>query len=341
MAFLHFVPNDIVGFSSFSQLEYLTRYYIVHNDHTFWLGKHCSDYFIEFRKFGYELAIHNRGIDPAKLFLLPYYPIVHKRSFKGFPFDPKGKLIGVSGAELYKYYMDPDLSYFYAIKELLINNKDFIFCLAGGGDKQKIVKFINENQLQNRFYFIGFRDDFYSLVGACDILFESYPLRGGLTVLYATEQAKCVIGIGNKKTPTSTIEDYFELQNFKEARSINEFLKEADKLIKSPAKRKMKADLFKHNKYNQTDFELGLEQIIYNNFDFHKQPLYSSKPALDMDVTLQEYIAIEDSKAEFLEIKLFMLRKRISFFGRIKLLFTIIKYGRSLSFKRIVRLLLF
>src|SRR5690606_35089619 len=102
-AFLHFLPNDVTGFCSFNNMQQIERYYIVHNDHTFWLGKKCSDFFIEFRGFGIAVAIEKRKISANSVFYLPFYPIKSQTPFQGIPFERTDKIVAVSGATIYKY----------------------------------------------------------------------------------------------------------------------------------------------------------------------------------------------------------------------------------------------
>jgi hypothetical protein len=149
ISFLHFTPYDVVGYCVFRSFTGMERYFINLTDHAFWLGKGCADFFLEFRKFGYNLSIIHRLISEEKLLFNPYYPIIDEIPFEGFDFSVKDKTIGFIGANLYKLNLDPSQKYLYAIKELLNKNKNFIFIIAGFGDDKPLLDFIRKNNLQN------------------------------------------------------------------------------------------------------------------------------------------------------------------------------------------------
>jgi hypothetical protein len=287
----------------------------VHNDHTFWFGKGCSDYFIEFRKFGYWLSLQRRNIDPRQILYNPYYPIIQKEKFQGFPFNSSGKIIGLSGANLYKYYLDTNLSYFHAIKELIQKNEDFIFCIAGPGDASRIIKFINENHLENRFFYLGKRNDFYELVKHVDILFESYPMKGGLTVLYAVENQKAISGIGNNQMISSPIEDFFELKDYKQPNTFDEFIEEADLLIKDKNKREENALMFKNSKYKKENFDATLKKIL--DEEYNQINLFPDKIDIDDSENLSEYLCLPNANYIFYYYKLNYLKKYLTLTERI------------------------
>lgn len=332
--FLHFLPNDVIGYCVFTEFKLVKRFYIVHNDHTFWLGKGCSDYFLEFRKFGYLLAIQRRKISNDRLFLLPFYPINNQVEFKGFPFEKEDKIVGISGANLYKYFGDPELSYFHTIKKLLQNNRNFIFCLCGWrGDVNKIKKIFDEESIHGRFHFLGRRKDFYTLVGNSDILFESYPLKGGLTMMFAIEQNIPVIGIGNNRNASGCIEDWFDLTNYKEPLCFDEFFDEADSLIKNSIFRKKNVLKFAGNKFNKQDFERELTAILEGN-DRREPTWVNETLPLDDEYFLNEYLWEPNSEISYLKSKLFILRNYQSLKDRIKTgrkLYQIKKYNSSLK----------
>jgi len=335
-AFLHFTPADIVGFASFCNLTTIKKYYIVHNDHTFWFGKACSDYFIEFRKFGYLLSIQRRGIPVSNIYLLPYYPIKQSIPFQGFPFDTNGKIIGFSGANLYKYYLDPELKFFYAIKDLLIRNPEFVFCLAGSGNFEPIERFIIENKLQDRFFLLGKRYDFYELIRNIDILFESYPQKGGLTVLYGTENHKAITGIGNDLNASGCIEDFFDLREYKQPQKIDDFIVEAESLIKSEKNRIINAKKFEFNRFNKVDFEAGLNKI-FNGILPTDQPIYDERLKLDDEYYLEEYLKLPDDEFLFYNRKLFHFKALINLSERLVLFINIVKLKPQVLKQRLAR----
>lgn len=302
-SFLHFLPNDIVGYAAFSKLIGRPRYYIVHNDHTFWIGKGCSDYFLEFRQLGVRTAIECRGIDENKVVNLPYYPIHSGVPFQGFPFDSTGKVVGLSGAQLSKYFRDPDLRYFLSIKKLLDTHEDFVFCLCGAGTVSQvdwINHFIRENGFEERFFYLGKRPDFYELIGQIDILFESYPQRGGLILLFATNQGKAVVGIGSRQRYPGTTDQYLDIKDYQQPQSVSEFEIEASRLILDREYRAENAQKFIQTRYNRVDFDTKLKKILDHSFQF-KDPLIFFQHVSDPRILNYDFLLnTEQGISEFL-----------------------------------------
>lgn len=338
-AFLHFLPNDTIGYCCFSGVKLYRRFYIVHNDHTFWLGKNCGDYFIEFRHFGISVALERRGIPKAKILHIPFYPIRNEIPFKGFPFDLKNKIIGVSGANLYKYLIDPGMKYFHVIKELLTENPNFVFCLCGWGDENTIKIFIEQNQLQDRFYYLGHRPDFYELVGKSDILFESYPMKGGLTPLFATEQHIPAIGIANYDNCSGSLEELLDIDGYTQPINFLEFKAEANNLIRETIYRKYLGEILSINRYNRKDFDAALIKVMAYDLD-SLRPRIIKALKLNDDVYLNEYLNLADSTVEnTMYLKLFILKSSIPFWGRLKLLHSSVKSTKTKGFYGLLRML--
>lgn len=302
-SFLHFLPNDIVGYAAFSKLIGRPRYYIVHNDHTFWIGKGCSDYFLEFRQLGVRTAVECRGISANKIVNLPYYPIHSGVPFQGFPFDPRDKVVGLSGAQLSKYFRDPDLRFFQSIKKLLNEHEQFVFCLCGAGTVAQIEWincFIRENGFEERFFYLGKRPDFYELVGQVDILFESYPQRGGLVVLFATNQGKAIVGIGSRRPYPGTTSQYLDVKDYEQPLSFDAFELEASRLIESKDSRFLNARLFTQTCYNRVDFDAKLTELLDQGFKF-KDPLTFYQKVVPPTLSTYDFLLnAEQGPPEFL-----------------------------------------
>jgi glycosyltransferase involved in cell wall biosynthesis len=340
-AFLHFLPNDILGFCTFSNTVDFEKYYIVHNDHTFWLGKACSDRFIFFRELGVSFSLEKRNIPNHKILYLPFYPVNDKTPFQGFPFDRTNKIIGFSAGASYKYLSDDKLDYLVAIKDLLSAHPNFIFCLCSFGNSSKIKSFIVDNNLQDRFYLLGQRTDFYSLIGNCDILFESYPLKGGLTPLFAIEQDIPVLGIANFKNWSGSLEQILGISGYTQPQSIREFKIEAKKLIKNITEREKLAVILKKNKLNKVDFYKGLKDIFNNNYE-NLTVKVSNKFELDNEEILLSYLNLaENLKYDLLTIKFITLKNTLSMFEKIILIFRITLYKVIILcltfFKKLIR----
>ena len=340
-AFLHFLPNDVTGFCSFANVQQIERFYIVHNDHTFWLGKKCSDFFIEFRSFGISVALKKRKIDKNRIFYLPFYPIKSQTPFQGFPFERSDKIVAVSGATIYKYLLDKDLRYFHVIKELLNENYNLVFCLCGSGNGDVINNFIIENKLKDRFYYLGQRSDFSELVRNCDILFESYPLKGGITPLFAIEANVPVLGIANFNNPSGTLEDYLGIPNYKQPTTLIQFKKEAKFLIKSAENRKKLAVLQHNNFFKENFFNEGLRPILKEMKQKKELPILDIN--LDMEYYLDEYLSLPFAYIGIFQLKkLTSLKKVINIKRRLNLFGSAVKDGerhKSLLLKGMVNIL--
>jgi len=314
-SFLHFLPNDIVGYAAFSKLIGRPRYYIVHNDHTFWVGKGCSDYFLEFRQLGARLTMDRRGISSSQIVKVPFYPIHSSVSFQGLPFDPNDKVVGLSGALLSKYFRDPELKYFQSIKKLLHAHKNFVFCLCGAGTVEEvdwINRFIRLNDLEDRFFYLGRRDDFYELVGKVDILFESYPQIGCLVVLFATNQGKAVVGIGSKDSYPGTTSQFLDIENYRQPLTFDEFEAEAKCLIDNKDYRLENAKKFSDTLYNTPSFYEKLTQLIDGGFSYQENLVYKKNKIIikfdNYDIELNK----EQNVTEFL----WRLKYRSYFYGK-------------------------
>ena len=70
------LPNDIIKFQ------------VNLTDHTFWLGKGCTDYTFEFRQKGCSISRDYRGLEKNQILLMPFYPSASDNSFEGFPIHP-------------------------------------------------------------------------------------------------------------------------------------------------------------------------------------------------------------------------------------------------------------
>lgn len=335
----HLSPNDVIAISAINKING-TKFYIVGNDHTFWLGKNFFDYFIEFRNFGISLSVERRGIPKEKILHIPFYPIRNEIKFEGFPFEIVGKIIGVAAANLYKFTADPDLRYFNVIKRLLIENENFIFCLCGWGDEFLIKKFIRDNQLENKFYFLGWRKDFYELVGQSDILFESYPMKGGLTPLFATEQKIPVVGIATNDNYSGSLEELLDIDGYKQPTNFDEFYKEAKMLIKNEEYRKWLGEHLSNNNYNKKEFENRIKKIFDNDLEVLKP-----KTILPLNLNdvayLQEYLNLNSSiKENVLRNKLFIMKGYLPFMQRLSILKAILLSSNKFKAKEIIRMII-
>lgn len=262
-SFLHLTPYDSLGYSIFSNLASCIKYYIVHNDHTFWLGKGCTDYFLEFRNFGVSIALQRRKIEESRIIKCPYYPIIEERTFLGFPFNREGKVVGVLAANPYKFMMDGKHVLLDALKELLDLNPQFVMVVAGafsGG----LHKYIIDNNLVGRMVELGHRDDFFSLMKNVDIYVNSYPLIGGLTTQFAMEAGLPIVSYTKPELQsTNWAEGLIKKSEYQLTfTDISEFKNQLNNLIKNPELRTAYKDKNRFATFSKSDFERQVDEIL-------------------------------------------------------------------------------
>lgn len=194
MLLMHLSPNAVSALTAFYALpKNITKFQINFTDHAFWLGNKCLDYSIEFRAYGCTLSKEKRGLKENQILLQPYYPIVNKSDFLGFPKEcTKEKIIIFSGGSYYKIYGDNG-EYFNLVKQILLENQKVIFLFAGSGDKLPIESFIKSNAFENRFFLLGNRLDINEVFKHCDIYMGTYPYGGGLMSQYAAINGKPIL----------------------------------------------------------------------------------------------------------------------------------------------------
>jgi hypothetical protein len=189
----HFSPWDILGFVLSSSITSSKRYLINLTDHAFWLGKSCTDYFLEFRNYGIYLSVNQRGIPIEKLLFQSYYPIQSETLFRGFPEEVEGKKIVFAGSSFYKIYGKNGI-FLKMAKRILEDNEDVIFLFAGSGNDKPLKTFIENNGFQHRFLMLGDRLDINEVIKRVDVYLNTYPMIGGLMSQFAAVHNKPIIG---------------------------------------------------------------------------------------------------------------------------------------------------
>lgn len=168
-------------------------------DHAFWAGLSVMDYNIEFRNYGKELSVQNRGFQESQEFVLPYYPYIDSSPFEGFSgIETKDKVVLFFGGALYKIYGEDDF-FLKLIAKVLKKHNNCVCICAGGGDSEHLLSFIKNEGLDRVWHYIGFRKDIYEVVRHCDILINTYPIGGGLMCQYAAMCSKPVIAFAKAK----------------------------------------------------------------------------------------------------------------------------------------------
>lgn len=263
---LHFSPWDISGFCIWNSIKNVNRFLINLTDHAFWLGKGCADYILEFRAYGSYLSVYHRNFPLNKLLLQPYYPIINNKKFEGFPFDKENKLIAFAGSNLYKIAGRENL-FLNLIKEILQQNNDLIFVLAGPGDKTDIQDFIDTNKLNERFYLIGNRNDISAVVENIDIFVNTFPMIGGLMSQYAAVLHKPIIGYSSLDLyGYNDVEDLLQItqKGLLVKKNKAEFLSYFKQLIENSNTRTENIEFTSDSVLTPESFNLRLYQNIYN-----------------------------------------------------------------------------
>jgi len=311
-AFLQFTPDDVIGFSVFCRIANIKKYFVDITCQSFGLGKNCSDFYIEIFNKGFLIARERRKIAENKMIFLPIYAINDNNKFEGFPFIKENKIVGLSGGQLYKYLVDPELKYFHVIKDLIEKYPNFIFCLAGSGsDNTLIKKFINKYKLENRFFLLGQRKDFYALVKNSDIYFESYPIKGGLTPLFAIENKKPIIGLANRNNATGGLENVLNMSNFKQSDNLEDFFLEAESLITSKAEGEKNVRKFQECKYTKERFNLILDNI-FSNKQMATDSFKNQKLNYNDELALNEYLSNKNAYFNYYLEKIYFVWNCIS-----------------------------
>lgn len=335
LSFIHLVPDDVFGFSFFANLQSSIRYYIVHNDHTFWLGKRCADYFLEFRDFGYHIATERRRISPKKIIRAPYYPINEGKQFKGFPFDPKNKIVGLLAANPYKFMLDKEKTILNVLVEKIKEHKDFVVVIAGRRSKE-LNDFIERNNLESKFYYLGHRTDFYALMKSVDIYINSFPLIGGLTTQYAAETGRPIVSYTKPELLSTNSAEGF-LKYCKEQitfSNLEEFKARLSQLITDETLRNSFKNKSIMDTISKLEFEKRLSEIIADP-EKHVEFTLSDTKLEHIDSVFLDYYLQRPNSAELIRTsirKKYDTQKRFGEFPFI-LRFELAKLAKKILFK--------
>lgn len=270
--FIHTVPDAAFASSAFYALpRNIKKYKINSTDHTFWIGVNFIDYSFEFRQFGMVLSVNERGISEDKILCLPYYPIINKASFEGFPKEADGKVVLFSGGHYYKIF-DKDDTFFKISKAILNACPGIIILFAGRGQRDVLNRKLESYNMKDRFIPIGQRKDIAEVFKHCDIYMNTYPIGGGLMLLYAAQLGKPIVCYRSRKTAGA--EDivcqinYFNISDDE----IDSLVERVRKLVGNTEYRKQYGEKIKEcivsrQKFNQLFTEYlntGKNQIIYD-----------------------------------------------------------------------------
>lgn len=291
IAFLHLSPWDVVACAVWNAFPEVTRYQINLTDHGFWLGVGCADYIIEFRDYGYNLSLQQRGVREDKLLVVPYYPITSEVPYRGIPSNSNGIKI-LSGGQLYKIYGESH-KYFYLLKGLFERHPEVTLYYAGEGVRKPFEDFIRTNNFENRIFLLGNRSDLTNIFKHCDIYLGTYPFCGGLMSQLAGVNSVPIIAYTDKKYRCNYIESLFP--KHKEKFQITfyteeSFFTELDKLIADSNYRKERGAELHEACFFQDDFEHLLFSVMKNNKNEITQPRFR----IDVDAFCELYLTTEN-----------------------------------------------
>lgn len=245
---LHLLANSY-SIPVWYRLPKACKTYIINlADQTFWLGAKAVDYVLEFRQFGVSVSQQHRGICPAQQLLVPFYPIVDKNPFQGFPKEctEEGKVLIFSGGDIYKV-LDDKMTYWRLVKKILDTYPQVVFLFATKGDNigmQVISEFIKQNHYEGRFIYTKFRPDINEVIAHVDIFMGTCPVCGSLMSQLAARNAKPILQYYYPNTPDDETEQaicYYEQFQIS-FQDEDAFMQEADRLIKGPTYRKAQGE---------------------------------------------------------------------------------------------------
>ncbi len=205
-ALLQLLPWAVVALAVFYALPQVTKYNINLTDHAFWLGNECLDYNLEFRDYGCTVSLEKRKLKEEQLLLLPYYPVINRKRFEGFPKEvTPDKVLIFSGGAFYKIYGEKGI-YFDLVARLLEENPSSVLLYAGDGDRKPMERFIRKHHFEHRVFLLGNRRDINEVFAAADIYLGTYPFTGGLMSQYAAVNGKPILAYSSLEFATNFVE---------------------------------------------------------------------------------------------------------------------------------------
>lgn len=259
IAFLHTMPDDVVGIGTFSLYkDRIKRYLINMTDHAFWLGKNACDYVINFRQFGYLVCNFKRAISEENLLYLPYYPQTEQMSEENI-LNTEKKII-FSGGGIYKT-CSKDKKYFRLVENILnkYHNIIFIYCGNGYSSDMKYLK----RKYKGRVYWEKERTDFYTLMRQCVFYLSTYPYNGGLMTQYALSAGKIPITLCDRGIDSElTINAEEAFWNFYTTDEVMEYI---DRVIQDNAFRISQEERLNDFLIDSEQFHEELSIILQSN----------------------------------------------------------------------------
>lgn len=257
--FFYSVPSDVVATTIMYAYDGLIkRYQINLTDHAFWLGTGCIDCCIEFREYGASISANYRGIENNKLVMLPYYPIINKQTFQGYPFpDGDTKKFVFSGGSLYKT-LSKDNLYYKIVDYLLCNYRNVLFWYAGDGDESRLN--VLKEKYPDRVYHTHERTDFYEIIKRSYFYLSTYPVCGGLMFQYVAKAGKIPLTL---RYDAITDDFLFEQDKLNiQFDTYKEVVNEIDHLMKDDEYVLSKSEVLKKSVIEERDFEEAIYSLL-------------------------------------------------------------------------------
>lgn len=293
--FTHRTPWDTVGNAVFSNIINIKSVEVFHinlTDHAFWLGKNAAHYFIEFRSYGANISIDERKIEKEKLLLLPYYPIVSNIPFEGFPADIKNdSVILFTGSTYYKMYGENG-KFFSLVKKILDENQNTTLLIAGGGEKEPLVDFINTNHFQERILLLGDRRDINNVFKNIDIYLATYPITGGLMGQYAALNHKPIVAYTDPELSCNIVEEFVATKDYKITYFDEQsYLQEVKNLVSDVAYRNIVSEKVAKAIVTPETFNQNFYSVVFNKTLIQPFNVYS----VNIDRFANIYLNVENN----------------------------------------------
>ena len=254
-----------LGSAILYSLRGIQKYRIVPGDHHFFVGIDCVDYLIEFRDFGINVDLKRRNVPIGKIRKLMYYPIVESSvPFKGFPSDiPNDSIVIAAAAHEYKFHGSN--RFFDIVQYILDKYPNTIFLFIGG--KSKVVDdFVRRENLEGRFFSLGYRHDFIECMKHIDVFMNSYPWGSALTSMTAAYFKNPIISFHNKKEAANGLNSWFRETNisFSEEPALFEYI---DGVIRNVEFRRREGEKIKSLLQTPEGFAIELDKILSSSLE--------------------------------------------------------------------------
>lgn len=185
---LHIHPDDVVPIIALATGNRPPVVYLDHADHSFWLGTTVSDVIANMRKPGRRLSIERRGVDPARVALLPTILEPRQREISreaakrrlGLPVDC---ILLTSVARARKYRSTSRTNYADLHVRTLLEHSDSVLLVVGPGGQLDWSEAIQKTN--GRVIVLPECEDPSIFFQAADIYVDSFPFVSITSVLEA------------------------------------------------------------------------------------------------------------------------------------------------------------